>query len=124
MQTMMLRRIFEYTVHRHVGTPMSLLNKLPALLAKTYARCTAACQNLQEFQQRIWVVSIKKNSSEQGALLNDTFVVSEDSFSSPMSWMQKRGYDQAAISRIDKMQRSQVVTVFLESGSHSLMRVK
>ena len=93
-------------------------------MTKNWLRFVAACQSVQAFQARIWIVSIQNNVSEQDAILKDTFVVSEDSFSSPMSWMHKRGYTQEIINRIDKMQRSQVVKISLDNQSHSLIRVK
>ena len=103
---------------------MSLISKLFVLQVKTWNAFTYACQGFQEFQQRIWIVSIQKNATEQGTLLNDTFVVSEDSFSSPMSWMHKRGYNEVMISKVDKMQRSKVVKMSVDDEFHSLIRVK
>lgn len=79
---------------------------------------------MQVFQARIWIVSIQKNTDQQGALLNDTFVVSEDSFSSPMSWMHARGYSEASINKLDMMQCSHLVTIRIDEQYHSVMRVK
>lgn len=100
------------------------MNKLSAILWRNWRRFSSACQSAQAFQKRIWVVSIQKNEGEQGAILNDTFIVSEDSFSSPMSWMHQRGYTLDALKKVDNMKRSQIVKVSVEEGSHRLMRVK
>jgi|GEM_PF-937817 len=102
----------------------NMLGKWSVYCTAIWQRLLASCQSMQEFQARVWVVSIHNNDSDHDALFNDTFVVNEDSFSTPMSWMHKRGYTQLMLTRIDNMQRSQVVTVFLENESHSLIRVK
>lgn len=78
----------------------------------------------QQFQQRIWVVSIQTGVNQQGSILNDTYLVSEDDFENPMQWMHKKGYSQAQIENIDKMKLSQVVTFTVSDIEHSLMRVK
>ncbi|HEY7864600.1 MAG TPA: hypothetical protein VIC51_01195 [Psychromonas sp.] len=83
-----------------------------------------AFQSSQEFQQRIWVVSIQKGDQQKKRILNDTYVVNEDSFDTPMHWMNNKGYSAENIKKVDNMQRSQVLTIELENYSHSLMRVK
>lgn len=103
---------------------MKLLVKWGVFCTAIWQRLLASCANMQAFQERVWVVSVHNNDSEHDVLFNDTFVVNEDSFSSPMSWMHKRGYNELMLTKVDNMQRSQVVTVFLENESHSLIRVK
>ena len=103
---------------------MNSLGKWSVCCSAIWQRLLASCKSMQAFQERVWVVSIHNNDSGHDVLFNDTFVVNEDSFSTPMSWMQKRGYNELMLSKIAKMQRSQVVTVFLENESHSLIRVK
>ncbi len=103
---------------------MSIFNQLASWLTLKGTKLTRACAEIQEFQQRVWIVSIQQKSVQQSHLLNDTFVVSEDSFQCPMQWMKKRGYSVAYINRVDKMQRSQTLTIQLENSEHSLLRVK
>jgi hypothetical protein len=102
---------------------MNLLGKWRVRYATVWQKVRVACKSIQAFEDRIWIVSVRNNGSDYG-VLNNTFVVSEDGFSSPMSWMHSRGYSELMLSRINKMQRSQVETVFLENESHSLIRVK
>lgn len=94
------------------------------LILHSWHRFSRACSRIQAFQKRIWIVSIQNKEAEQGSLFNDTYVVSEDDFSSPMSWMHKKGYSVAVIKKIDTMQRSQVVKVTINEQYHSLVRVK
>ncbi|WP_415226671.1 hypothetical protein [Psychromonas sp.] len=100
------------------------MNKITALMATNWTKFTHACSEIQQFQQRIWIVSIQQNLQSQSSLLNDTFVVSEDSFDTPMQWMEKRGYQAAMIQAVDKMQRSQTLNIELAHSQHSLIRVK
>lgn len=106
------------------GANRLAVNSIAVRCAAVWHRLLASCRTMQAFHERVWVVSIHKNDSEHDVLFNDTFVVNEDSFSTPMSWMHKRGYSELMLTKIDNMQRSQVVTVFLENESHSVMRVK
>ncbi len=103
---------------------MNIFNKLAALLFLNCKKLIQACSEIQQFQERIWIVSIQQRSGQQSKLLNDTFVVSEDSFQCPMQWMKKRGYSVEYIKSIDKMQRSQTLHIQLENSQHSLLRVK
>lgn len=103
---------------------MSKLGGSALILLKNWLRFVATCQRAQAFQDRVWIVSIQKNPSDQDTIFKDTFVVSEDSFSSSMSWMHKRGYIDITINKVDKMKRSQVVNVLVNGQLHSLIRVK
>ncbi|WP_171757901.1 hypothetical protein [Vibrio sp. RE86] len=72
-----------------------------------------------DFQSRVWVVSVYAGEHK-----GESYVVNEDSFSEPMQWMKRKGYTEAMIEQIDKMQRSQVKEFELENVKHRLMRVK
>lgn len=103
---------------------MSIINKIRVLLEVNWKKLMQACSEIQQFQQRIWIVSIQSNQSTQSSLLNDTFLVSEDNFDSPMQWMKKQGYQTSMIEVVDKMQRSQTINIELADSLHSLIRVK
>lgn len=103
---------------------MSKQGESTSFLLKVWQRFVAACQRVQAFQDRAWIVSIQNNLNEQDTILKDTFVVSEDSFSSSMSWMHNRGYTAEMINKVDKMKRSQVINLCVNGQSHSLIRVK
>ena len=89
-----------------------------------WKRFVKAFQSSQEFQQRIWVVSIQKGEQQKNSFFNDTFLVNEDCFDTPMNWMSNKGYSAKSIKEVDKMQCSQVLTIEFENYRHSLMRVK
>ncbi|GMQ47114.1 hypothetical protein [Vibrio sp. 10N] len=72
-----------------------------------------------EFRSRIWVVHISESF-----LKDQSFVVNEDQFSSPLSWMKSRGYSQNMLDKVETMRRSQVLVVELGETTHQLMRVK
>lgn len=97
---------------------------MAALLSINWKRFTLLCSQTQQFQGRVWIVSIQQKTGQKSNLFNDTFVVSEDSFDKPMQWMEKRGYQPKIINDVDNMHRSQSLKIELENSSHSLMRVK
>ena len=103
---------------------MNIINKLASMMVINWKKFTQACSEIQQFQERIWVVSIQPISGQQNTLLNDTFLVSEDSFERPMQWMVKQGYQADIINKVEKMQRSQALQIQLENSLHSLIRVK
>ncbi|MGF1772271.1 hypothetical protein ACP3V5_15790 [Vibrio maritimus] len=72
-----------------------------------------------EFRSRIWVVHISESF-----LKDQSFVVNEDQFSSPLSWMKSRGYPKTMLDKVETMKRSQVLVVELGETTHQLMRVK
>lgn len=72
-----------------------------------------------EFRSRIWVVHISESF-----LKDQSFVVNEDQFSSPLSWMKSRGYSETMLGKVEAMKRSQVLVVELGDTTHQLMRVK
>tara|TARA_R110001583_G_scaffold37474_2_gene122048 strand:- start:5728 stop:6039 length:312 start_codon:yes stop_codon:yes gene_type:complete len=103
---------------------MNLFNKMAALLSRNWKKLTLLCSQTQQFQGRVWIVSIQQKTGQKSNLFNDTFVVSEDSFDKPMQWMEKQGYQSEIINDVDNMQRSQALKIELENSLHSLMRVK
>jgi len=94
------------------------------LFTIAWRKLIQAFQEAQEFQQRVWIVSIQKGAKQQGGVLHDTYVVNEDGFDIPMQWMNNKGYSADSIKKVDKMSRSQVITIILGNYQHSLMRVK
>ncbi|HEY5715604.1 MAG TPA: hypothetical protein VIS54_04265 [Psychromonas sp.] len=94
------------------------------LCAIAWKRFVKAFQEAQEFQQRVWVVSIQKSDKQQSGVLQDTYVINEDCFDRPMQWMNSKGYSPESIKKVDKMGRSQVVTIISGNYQHSLLRVK
>ena len=103
---------------------MKLFNKTVRLLSINWQKFTLLCSQTQQFQDRVWIVSIQQKTGQKSNLFNDTFVVSEDSFDKPMQWMEKQGYLPETMVDVDNMQRSQALKIELENSSHSLMRVK
>ncbi|GLS89920.1 hypothetical protein GCM10007916_09870 [Psychromonas marina] len=103
---------------------MIQLHNIQTQLLKKWSQFVVACKSVQVFQERAWVVSIDSAGGDTDAMFKDTFVVSEDSFSTPMSWMHQRDYSKQAIDQVDKMQRSQVLVVDVAGLSHHLIRVK
>lgn len=103
---------------------MNLFNKMAVLLSTNWKNFTQFCSQTQQYQDRVWIVSIQQKNGQNSHLFNDTFVVSEDSFDNPMQWMEKQGYQPEIINNVDNMQRSQTIKIELESSLHSLMRVK
>lgn len=72
-----------------------------------------------EFRSRIWVVHVSESF-----LKDQSFVVNEDQFSSPLSWMKSKGYDESMLEKVELMKPSQIVVVELGGVTHQLMRVK
>ncbi|MDD1796156.1 hypothetical protein LRP50_23830 [Enterovibrio sp. ZSDZ42] len=72
-----------------------------------------------EFQQRMWIVNVRENT-----LNNDTFVISEDSFSEPMQWMKRHNYDDYMIDELDQLKLSESATFKIGNTEHCLFRVK
>ncbi|WP_245597696.1 hypothetical protein [Psychromonas aquimarina] len=103
---------------------MNIMNKIVSLMVINWHKFTQACSEVQQFQERIWIVSIQQSSGQQSSMLNDTFLVSEDSFDRPMQWMELQGYQAAMIKNVDKMRCSQAIKIQLENSLHSLIRVK
>ncbi|MFT6925542.1 MAG: hypothetical protein ACJAZP_001126 [Psychromonas sp.] len=94
------------------------------LFNKVWKPCAKAFHASQEFQQRIWVVSIQQGEQQKNSAFNNTYLINEDSFDTPMHWMYDKGYSAGDIKKVDKMQRSQVLVIEFENYIHSLIRVK
>ena len=95
-----------------------MANRVIGQLRALAAKVATLFAELSEFQQRIWVVSIVKES------YTDTFVVNEGGFEEPLQWMRRKGYSAEMLARVDAMARSQVVQLELGGQCHRLMRVK
>ena len=95
-----------------------MANRVIGQLRALAAKMATLFAELSEFQQRIWVVSIVKES------YTDTFVVNEGGFEEPLQWMRRKGYSAEMLARVDAMARSQVVQLEFGGQRHRLMRVK
>jgi len=82
-------------------------------------RLVAAFQSVMDFQQRIWVVHVRESRFQ-----DESFIVSEDSFTTPLQWMSKKGYSEEMLSKVELMKRSQVLEFTVGDCQHRLMRVK
>ena len=94
-----------------------MLKKFLSLFKKIFGQ-------FQEFKQRIWIISIKKAGSSSETYLNETFVVSEDSFTSSLQWMVAKHYSSAALTQVENMKLSQIISLEVGEDTHSIMRVK
>ncbi|WP_394209230.1 hypothetical protein [Enterovibrio calviensis] len=72
-----------------------------------------------EFQQRMWIVNVREST-----LNNESFVVSEDSFSEPMQWMKRQNYTDYMIDELDQLKLSQSANFKVGNAEHCLFRVK
>ncbi|WP_028022159.1 hypothetical protein [Enterovibrio calviensis] len=72
-----------------------------------------------EFHQRMWIVNVREST-----LNNDTFVISEDSFTEPMQWMKRHHYTDYMIDELDQLKLSQSVSFKIGTAEHCLFRVK
>lgn len=72
-----------------------------------------------DFHARVWVVNVYAGEHK-----GESYVVNEDSFSEPLQWMKKKGYNDPMLTKVESMKRSQVIEFDLGSVKHRLMRVK
>ncbi|GLR05737.1 hypothetical protein GCM10007906_33250 [Vibrio hyugaensis] len=72
-----------------------------------------------DFQARVWVVNVYTGEHK-----GESYVVNEDSFSEPLQWMKKKDYQDAMLTKVESMKRSQIIEFDLGSVKHRLMRVK
>ncbi len=84
-----------------------------------WQRLLTAFQSVMDYQQRIWVVNVRESRFQDAS-----FIVSEDSFTTPLQWMSKKGYSEAMLSDVEGMKRSQVLEFTLGDSQHRVMRVK
>lgn len=54
----------------------------------------------------------------------ESYVVNEDTFSEPLQWMKKKGYQESMLNKVEAMKRSQILEFDLGRVKHRLMRVK
>ncbi|MGR5178343.1 hypothetical protein ACPV4B_16940 [Vibrio parahaemolyticus] len=84
-----------------------------------FKRILSVLSDAIEFRSRIWVVHISES-----LLKDQSFVVNEDQFSSPLSWMKHKGYSEEMLNKVESMKPSQVIVIELGETTHQLMRVK
>lgn len=72
-----------------------------------------------DFQARVWVVNVYSGEHK-----GESYVVNEDTFSVPLQWMKKKGYQESMLNKVEAMKRSQVLEFDLGLVKHRLMRVK
>ncbi|CZF86633.1 hypothetical protein [Grimontia marina] len=75
--------------------------------------------DFSEYRGRVWIVSIRENQ-----LLNDSVIVSEDSFREPMDWMVDQGYPDDVLEELEYLKLSQSISVTVGDVEHCIMRVK
>ncbi|WP_047044338.1 hypothetical protein [Vibrio mexicanus] len=78
-----------------------------------------AVSDVLDFRARMWVVRI-----DTGHINGESFVVNEDSFTTPLQWMKRKGYSDSMLQQVEAMKCSQVVVFDLGDIKHQLMRVK
>ncbi len=88
-------------------------------MANLLKRIKNAIADVLEFQSRIWVVNVYS-----GPQKGESFIVNEDSFSAPLQWMKRKGYNYSMLQQVETMERSQIIEFDLDSVKHRLMRVK
>ncbi len=74
---------------------------------------------VMDFGSRIWVVSV-----QSGKTKGESYIVNEDSFSEPLSWMKRKGFDESMLAQVEKMNRSQTLDFELKDITYRLLRVK
>ncbi|AXY03677.1 hypothetical protein D1115_22600 (plasmid) [Vibrio alfacsensis] len=72
-----------------------------------------------DFRARMWVVHVYRGQSR-----GESFVVNEDSFSAPLQWMKRKGYNDSMLKQVETMKCSQILEFDLGNIQHQLMRVK
>ncbi|MGR5133713.1 hypothetical protein ACP3VU_14345 [Vibrio sp. PNB23_22_6] len=72
-----------------------------------------------DFRGRMWVVHVYN-----GQLKGESFVINEDSFSIPLQWMKRKGYNDSMLKQVEAMNCSQILELDLGNIQHQLMRVK
>ncbi|GAM59443.1 hypothetical protein JCM19231_116 [Vibrio ishigakensis] len=74
---------------------------------------------VMDFGSRVWVVSVQAGKGK-----GESYIVNEDSFSEPLSWMKRKGFDESMLARVEKMNRSQTMDFELKDITYRLLRVK
>ena len=88
-------------------------------ISRTISQITTSMSEVLEFESRIWIINI-----HEGTLNDESFVINEDNFQTPMQWMVKRQYSTEMIEKVDAMRRSQIIVLILNNVEHRLIRVK
>ncbi|MEX3073352.1 hypothetical protein AB3Y13_16465 [Vibrio alginolyticus] len=88
-------------------------------MANLLKKIQNALSEVLDFQSRIWVVNVYS-----GPQKGESFIVNEDSFSAPLQWMKRKGYNTSMLQQVETMERSQIVEFDLNDVKHRLMRVK
>lgn len=87
---------------------MSQLSKIRSFFAE-----------VMDFGSRVWVVSVQSGKGK-----GESYIVNEDSFNEPLSWMKRKGFNNAMLERVEKMNRSQTLDFELKEITYRLLRVK
>ncbi|PSW20570.1 hypothetical protein C9I98_06875 [Photobacterium sanctipauli] len=84
-----------------------------------WPRVKQATSELLDFSGRVWVINIHSSTFQ-----DESFVINEDNFSTPLQWMKKRGYEEATLQQVENMKVSQVLVFHINGERHRLLRVK
>ncbi|HBC3951441.1 hypothetical protein [Vibrio parahaemolyticus] len=84
-----------------------------------FQKFTQVMSEVLDFQARVWVVNVYAGEHK-----GESYVVNEDTFSEPLQWMKKKGYQESMLNKVEAMKRSQILGFDLGRVKHRLMRVK
>ncbi|HCG5559773.1 hypothetical protein P3526_08215 [Vibrio parahaemolyticus] len=84
-----------------------------------FQKFTQVMSEVLDFQARVWVVNVYAGENK-----GESYVVNEDTFSEPLQWMKKKGYQESMLNKVEAMKRSQILEFDLGRVKHRLMRVK
>ncbi|TOA92056.1 hypothetical protein CGK17_13755 [Vibrio parahaemolyticus] len=84
-----------------------------------FQKFTQVMSEILDFQARVWIVN-----AYAGEHKGESYVVNEDTFSEPLQWMKKKGYQESMLNKVEAMKRSQILEFDLGRVKHRLMRVK
>ncbi|WP_229608253.1 hypothetical protein [Vibrio parahaemolyticus] len=84
-----------------------------------FQKFTQVMSEILDFQARVWIVNVYAGEHK-----GESYVVNEDTFSEPLQWMKKKGYQESMLNKVEAMKRSQILGFDLGRVKHRLMRVK
>ncbi|EJG0784297.1 hypothetical protein ACA506_002705 [Vibrio parahaemolyticus] len=84
-----------------------------------FQKFTQVMSEILDFQARVWIVTVYAGEHK-----GESYVVNEDTFSEPLQWMKKKGYQESMLNKVEAMKRSQILEFDLGRVKHRLMRVK
>ncbi|TOF36082.1 hypothetical protein CGJ24_16280 [Vibrio parahaemolyticus] len=84
-----------------------------------FQKFTQVMSEILDFQARVWIVYVYAGEHK-----GESYVVNEDTFSEPLQWMKKKGYQESMLNKVEAMKRSQILEFDLGRVKHRLMRVK